>query len=137
MSTTSFIHARVSVRPGRSARAARRRTSGATARDALPRTREPQAAEVWPTELDTRGAVEPPKHVPAILVEVAALAPGRLQYVRTRERPAELLAALEARGVEAKATQMPDRSWQTRIVGPDHAFALIPMKQISCASPAR
>ncbi len=64
------------------------------------------------TELDARGPA-PPKPVPAILAVLRSNPPGQPQFVRTGEAPTELLRALEACGVEAYPTQMPDGSWRT------------------------
>ena len=72
--------------------------------------REPDAAE-----LDARTPA-PPKIVPAILAALKATPPGRPQFVRTAGAPVELLRALEAKGVEAYPTEMPDGSWRTLLI---------------------
>ena len=68
----------------------------------------------WPTELDARGP-KPPDPLTAILVALDAIPAGHSQYVRTRDRPTELLRTLAARGVVATTSEFADGSWRTLV----------------------
>jgi hypothetical protein len=70
------------------------------------------APEKCLTELDARGAT-PPNHLSAILAALATLPRGRLQFVRTKAQPVQLLRALVAQGVTAETGELPDGSWRT------------------------
>jgi hypothetical protein len=71
------------------------------------------AVEPWPTELDARGPTPPPKPFVAVMKALQAIPPGYPQYVRTNEEPADLLRALEKRGVDGSSRRLPDGTWKT------------------------
>ncbi len=83
------------------------------------RPSEPVEADAvpGPAEVFVRG-VTPPKPLAAILAVLQAMPAGREQYVRTELHPADLLHALEQRGIEARSAPMPDGTWRTRLVRP-------------------
>jgi hypothetical protein len=69
----------------------------------------------WPTELDARGPTQP-KPLKALLVALQEIPPGVPQYVRTRERPTDLVDGLARHGIAAEAIPLPDTSWRLRVV---------------------
>jgi hypothetical protein len=69
------------------------------------------------TELDAR-APAPPDHLPAILAALAANPEGRLQLVRTKMQPVDLLRILVAQGVSAGTRPLADGTWRTTLRRP-------------------